>query len=115
MLSILYCQDCQEKLRAYGEYVSDLYDVVLYDYLVNDIVSYFFLTDKDANKLGIAINFLEDRGYIVSTETSFDCISVKPLGIRCYEEREDCFCHICFKPDEHNDTDMDQQNNDTAL
>lgn len=101
MLSILYCPDCQEKLLTYGEYVSDLYDLILYDYLVNDIISYFFLSDRDVNEISPAIKFLEDHGYIVSTETSFDCISVKPLGIRCYKEQQDCFCHVCFKPDEH--------------
>lgn len=93
------------KLRAYGAYVGDLYDVVVYDYLINDTISYFLTTDKDATKLTTATRFLEGRGYVVTCETSPDRISIKPLGIRCYQDYKDCECHICFRPEEHKNMD----------
>ncbi len=102
MLSILYCPECDLKLRAYGAYVGELYDTIVYDYLINDTVSYFFTTDKDYTKLSVATKFLEGRGYVVSCETSQECISIRPLGIRCYQDYKDCECFICFRPDEHN-------------
>ena len=112
MLSILYCPECDLKLRTYGAYVGELYDTIVYDYLVNDTISYFFITDKDYSKLATATKFLEGRGYVVSCETSHERIGVRPLGIRCYNEFDGCHCHVCFKPDQHA-TNMEQDNYDT--
>ncbi len=101
MLSILYCEECDKKLRTYGAYVAELYDTVVIDYLINDTISYFLTTDKDYNKLAPATKFLEGRGYVVSCETAPDRISIRPLGIRCYQDYKDCECHVCFNPEEH--------------
>jgi len=101
MLSILYCPECDLKLRTYGAYVGELYDTIVYDYLVNDTISYFFTTDKDYSKLATATKFLEGRRYVVSCETSHERIGVRPLGIRCYQDYKDCECFICFAPDKH--------------
>jgi hypothetical protein len=105
MLSILYCEECDLKLRTYGAYVSELYDVIVQEYLINETISYFLITDKDFSKLATATKFLEGRGYVVSCETAPDRVSVKPLGIRCYDQFDGCHCHVCFKPNEHKEKD----------
>ncbi len=114
MLSILYCEECDKKLRTYGAYVSELYDVILQDYLIDDTISFFLTTDKDFSKLSTATRFLEGRGYVVSCETAPDRVSVRPLGIRCYQDYKDCECFICFAPDQHA-PNMDQDNYDTYM
>jgi hypothetical protein len=105
MLSILYCQKCRDELWKSGEFASTLFDAIVENYLVHNEVSYFYHSEDDAKKALVATKYLESKGYVVSTETAMDCISIKPLGIRCFEGLQGCLCHVCIRPNEHTKTE----------
>ncbi len=81
MLTIEYCEVCEKRLRSYGDFAFELFDLICYHYLMDNV----FEVSSDIHDMThgylALIHFLERKGFIVSTESSQSCLQIKPLGL----------------------------------
>lgn len=90
MLILNYCSECMNRLVEYGS---------LPETAFREICEYYFLHDACIQvrdyKTGI-IDFLEMKGYIVTTEANWHKLALKPLGMTCRESTDSITWDVCF-------------------
>ncbi len=96
MLHINYCTKCQEELVNYGEMASTMFEQICEHYVfTNDCLS--ISTDMYGNLFNLngLIEFLEHKGFIVSTDIANQFLKVKPRGIVYSVDGYSTVCKIC--------------------
>ncbi len=102
MLGVAYCLKCRSDISQYGEIPNLLFEQICEHYIfTREGMRIPCSPDSEYHIFSKAIDFLESKGYVVSTEEGKDEIKVKPLGFSCEEEAGACICSICFDRDGH--------------
>jgi hypothetical protein len=64
-----------------------------------EICEFFFLYDtciQVGDHIKGIIDFLEMKGYIVTTEVDWHTLALKPLGVKCREYTDSINWDVCF-------------------
>ncbi len=80
MLTILYCEKCQQKIKNFGGIAFEVFDEICQCFFEGyplEIPTDMKETCCDIMPL---IEFLEKKGFIVTTDIGKDVIAIKPLG-----------------------------------
>lgn len=86
----IHCKKCISKLEKYGNLPLDVYLGICEQYAQKN--SIFCEAGKKGSGNTI-INFLESKGFVVTTECYDDSLAVKPNGYREYETQYDIQTH----------------------
>lgn len=106
MLEISTCSKCKDELWQYGEMVYEVYQAICIEHVkepfdIPGIEHVPYLSNASRNIYKI-IQFLETKGYVVSTESDISLIRIKPIGMDCIHHEQGVSCHICFHKADHN-------------
>ena len=97
----MYCVKCKENLETYGEMAHVLYQQICESYFYGGKCWEFQKTEPSC--FGIVLDesyvaltkFLESKGYIVTTEASYDRIKAKPTKIKYSSNDIDMVVKVC--------------------
>jgi hypothetical protein len=94
----LHCQTCYENIKMRGEQVKTLYELICNYYTAYAAVC---LELKNDGTLEILLQYLEQSGYVVTSEANhLSMIFVKPCGHATFDD-EGCITTYCSKPHLH--------------
>lgn len=107
MLNFSLCPICNKTLWDYGCVAASIFEDICISIIKDK--EHFDIPDEEtgqyillnANRIYTIIKFLENKGYIITTEIDQTHLRIKPLGIRCSEDHYGISCHFCLKGDEH--------------
>lgn len=101
-VEFIVCPCCLDEVSKSGYPAAQLLLSTCEDYCLLGIpseISYSYFSDTSIFPV---VEYLERKGFIVSTETDLDSIQFKPLGLKCKEyEDGHVICHICVKREQH--------------
>jgi len=97
----IFCEMCRAELVEYGSPAVLVYDLICEHYLIYKQAPVFRQKDVKGELWSKMVDLLERKGILVSTEVDQVCMRVKPLGVSCIAQEEDCECFICFDPAKH--------------
>ncbi len=80
-MNILFCEKCCHILGEYGVFALETYEVICNYYAITGKSSIVDESDKFISKI---VDFLEKKGFVVSTETKKEVI-VKPIDYKLIE------------------------------
>ena len=89
MLTVLYCKKCRSNLLEKGDMICDLYEQLCEHYM--SFGKPFEMPDMHFGKIETMIEFLERKGFVVTTETENQMIKVVPKGLNIIDD----FCRVC--------------------
>jgi hypothetical protein len=85
-----------EKIRAWGEIPAFLFESICVHYLTTgDCIR--FIHRKNQDPLIGAVNFLEMKECVITTESDVEEWKAKPLGISIMEDNGHTTCLVCFQ------------------
>lgn len=98
MLAIFYCEECINNLLLHGELALKVFEEVCEKFLFSD-AGYEISIKKEGenNSLMGLIEFLEKKGYVISTESGEFFLRVKPSGLDCYWQSHEINCFVCAR------------------
>lgn len=101
MLDINYCTECLETLENYGIGATVVYETVCEYFIYSEGCPLELCEGKCKRCMNFrnVVNFLENKGYLVSVEKDLETILVKPKGLFVPDYNEFIFCKnkCCFK------------------
>lgn len=90
-LSVNICPKCKQRLDSYGQPAAKLVDTVCYYYLEG--VPIFIDSDDESawKSMGPVLAFLENKGYLLSSECTHSMLSLEP-GDCDFDGDAESFC-----------------------
>ncbi len=96
MLTIQYCEKCKQQISEYGDIAFSLFSFACEQFYKNDPLEVSTDLDDFPNSSDVMIKFLENKGFIITTESSKQTIQIKPLGLKCYIDDFNKVCRFCL-------------------
>ena len=93
---INHCLHCSREIMDYGCIAENLYYLILMRY-VEGVV----LVMRDNTEYSGVLRFLENKGFIITTENTMSTILCHPCGIQTIEGHDDEGVFICCRKDLH--------------
>lgn len=95
-MDIFFCDICKNKVKAYGDIAFSLFEIICESYFNEHPLE--ISTDSHDGPYDFLqiIYFLESKGLVITTESSFSLIQVKPLGLHYYGGGMDFFAQFCI-------------------
>ena len=81
MIKLTFCQDCERELRSFGNFAFEAFEYICFMYFYDapiEILDHEFENIFDAVSLW---KFLENKSYVITTESGLDTIQIKPLHV----------------------------------
>jgi predicted methyltransferase len=83
MLNIHYCQTCAKKVLEHSHFALFVYQQICDHFLQkNDFWEIFDINDVSSNDIFDVLSFLEERKFIITTESNIDTLKIKPNGVK---------------------------------
>ena len=102
MLRIYYCHRCLLKIEEHGCCAAEIFDSLVEYYMVfGKFLEIKTKKNSDYKSLKPVFKFLENKGYIVSTEIGKNLIAIKPMGIHQEMCDNDKVFKVCLDLKQH--------------
>jgi hypothetical protein len=96
-LNIAYCPTCRRELEKFGYLAVHIFEHACQRYCQQEPDDF---TQRMYAKTTIC-EFLESKGFMVSTEDGLDSIAYKPLGVK-HSYCDEYEYMVCVNPNDHN-------------